>query len=109
MLEKEITYFRQKTKVICDGKCEKAWGINNRPQHQLDINNEDDYVFLSDDELGIAPVDPGTYECDCAKPSFATERLNKWCCRECERSSVGKEGEELIAKDFSIRVYNIPR
>ena len=62
MLEKEILYFGQKTRIACDGKCEKAWGINNRPRVQLDKNNIDDFAYLSDDELGIAPVNPGTYE-----------------------------------------------
>jgi len=105
MLSKEVITFGQKNIIYCDGKCEKAWGINNRPKIQLDKNNEDDYVFLADSELEIAPVNPGTYEGDCGKPSFATERLNKWCYRECERCN------RVITSnsDFSERVYNIKR
>ncbi len=109
MLEKEIEYFGEKVKLICDGKCEKAWGINNRPKHALDINNEDDYVYLSDNELGMASEFPGTSEGGQVKPLNKEDRLNKWCCRECERSSICKDGENIVFKDFSVRVYNIPR
>lgn len=94
-MEKEILYFGQKVKLVCDGKCNKAWGINNRPRQQIDFNNEDDYVFLADDELGIAPESLGTSEGGCVKPLNIEDRLNKWCCRECERSSICKDGEEF--------------
>ena len=109
MLEKEIIYFGKKVKLICDGKCDKAWGGNTRPKIQLDKDDEDDYVYLSDGELGIAPEFPGTSEGGCVKPLNKEDRLNKWCCRECERSSICKDGEELIVSDYSVRVYNIPR
>ena len=49
-MEKIIQYFDQPCKVACDEKCEKAWGINNRPRVQLS-DDPDDYAFLSDDEL----------------------------------------------------------
>jgi hypothetical protein len=88
--------------LVCDGKCEKAWGRNSRPEIQLDENDPDDTVYLADDELGTAPEDPGTYECDCPKPREASELLNKWCCRECERSSIIQHQ----LKDFSVRRYN---
>ncbi|KEI83980.1 hypothetical protein N493_18890 (plasmid) [Clostridium botulinum B2 433] len=112
MIEKEIIYFGQKTKIACDGKCEKAWGINSRPKVQLDKNNEDDYAYLSDDELGVAPVDLGTYEGGYAKPVNDKDKLNKWCCRECERccmSKPNKSDKPIMLEDFSVRVYNIPR
>jgi len=38
---KEIIYFGQKAKVICDGNCEKAWGINNRPKVQIGDNEDE--------------------------------------------------------------------
>lgn len=112
MIEKEIVYCGQKARVACDGKCEKAWGINTRPKVQLDEKNVDDYVYLSDDELGLAPVDPGTYEDGHAKPKNDEEKMNKWCCRACERCKMNKLGEfnkAIILDDFSKRVYNIPR
>lgn len=68
MLKKEIIYFGQKAIIACDGNCEKAWGSNSRPIIQLDKNNSDDFAYLSDEELGIAPEDPGTYEGNCGKP-----------------------------------------
>lgn len=112
MIEKKIVYCGQKAKIACDGKCEKAWGINSRPIVQLDEDNEDDYAYLSDDELGLAPINPGTYEGGHAKPVKYYDRMNKWCCRECERCSMSKPNEfdkPIVLKDFSKRVYNIPR
>lgn len=112
MISKDIIYFGQKAKITCDEKCEKAWGINSRPKVQLDEKNEDDYAYLSDNELGIAPVNPGTYESGHAKPVNEEERMNKWCCRECERCYMSKPNQfdkPIVLKDFSKRVYNIPR
>lgn len=106
MLKKEIVYFGQKTTVICDGRCDKAWGINSRPQlfymesgeppRKLKADEEpldyDDNIFVGDDELGTAPADPGTYEGGHGKPSATplddSSSLNKWCVRECERSAI---------------------
>lgn len=104
-----VPYFGQPMRVTCDRKCNKAWGMNNRPRIQLSYK-EDDYAFLADDELGEAPVDPGTYEGQHAKPLSPDEFPNKWCVRECERcnhSDVGKWMEPLAVIDFSKRVYNI--
>lgn len=112
MIEKEIIYYGQIAKIACDEKCEKAWGISSRPTIQLDENDEDDYVYLSDDELGVAPVDPGTYEGGDAKPVSKEERMNKWCIRECERCCMSNPSEfykPIELEDFSKRVYNIPR
>lgn len=112
MIQKEIVYFEKKAIIACDEKCEKAWGINGRPKIQLDENNEDDYAYLPDGELGIAPEDPGTYECGNAKPTLKEERLNKWCCRQCERCYMSKLNEfdkPIVLEDFSVKVYNIPR
>ncbi len=106
-MEKLITYFGQQMRVGCDEKCYKAWGINKRPKVQLS-DDEDDYAFLSDSELEIAPIDPGTYEGGHPKPTLKTEIPNKWCMRECERCAHSKPGESdlpLQFDDFSKRVY----
>ena len=128
MIARSGKYFGQPIIFACDGKCEKAWGINNRPRiylgdptqtvypneehHYLqdETIDEDDHVSLADDELGIAPIDPGTYEGGHAKPQSPEERLNKWCCRECERSVIVDDidiVEDFQLPDFSKRRYNI--
>lgn len=111
MISKEIIYFGKKSILACDGKCHKAFGISKRKNILLDIEDEDDIVYLSDDELDIAPLNPNTYEGDDGKPVHKSELLNKWCCRECERSSIFKANEKDIdfkLKNFSNRIYNIP-
>lgn len=110
-MEKVVIYFDQPIRIKCDDKCNKSWGINNRPKMQLDKNDEDDYYFLSDDELGEAPADPGTYEGCHAKPRSESDKGNKWCIRECERCARSKTGESdlpLVLEDFGKRVFNIP-
>ena len=84
MYEKEIKYFGRITKIHCDGKCNKAWGKSQR--YTYDEN--DKMTMLSDDELGEAPEDPGTYEGECGKPKEGEEKFNKWCVRECERCEI---------------------
>lgn len=111
MPERLITYCGQTAKVCCDGKCEKAWGINNRLRVQLS-DEEDDYAWLSDNELGIAPINPGTYEGSDAKPLSVMEFPNKWCVRECERCTMSQPGEfakPLAVRSFEQRFYNIER
>lgn len=76
---KNVVYCGKKVLLFCDGICEKAWGRNSRPR------KEDDSA-VPDDELGVAPLDPGTIECRDCKPLPDEEKLNKWCMRECERS-----------------------
>ena len=50
-IQKDILYFGQRVTLACDGKCGKAWGINNRPRVTLgDGNDPDDYAFLADNE-----------------------------------------------------------
>lgn len=109
-MEKIIQYFGQPAKVGCDEKCNKAWGVNNRPKVHLS-ENLDDYEFLSDNELGDAPENPGTYEGGHGKPVFKTGIPNKWCVRECERCVISKPGkieDSLILPDFSKRRKNMP-
>jgi hypothetical protein len=108
MIAKQILYFGHKLILACDACCEKAWGINNRPRLQVSPTDEDDYAFQADGELEEAPADPGTVEGGDCKPRLPRERLNKWCCRECERSVRVKPGEDCELPDFTLRVYNIP-
>ena len=108
MITKNITAFGRGLTIACDAKCHKAWGINNRPSVQLDQFDDDDIAWLSDNEVGIAPVDPGTYEGGNSKPRFEEERLNKWCYRECERCISCFIGQDPVLPDFSNRLYNKP-
>lgn len=122
-LETQGHYAGKPINIICDKKCEKAWGINNRPRlyrmeggvyrevmfeewYNEQIPDENDSCYLADDELGNAPLDPGTYEGGDAKP-FHPTRHNRWCVRECERCEWGHPSEDLELPDFSKRRYNI--
>ena len=100
----EILYFEERVLLVCDGMCNKAWGINNRPRVQLS-NDEDDYEWLSDDELDKAPEDTGVYEGGHGKPIGWAH--NKWCARECERSVIVRTNEDFSLPDFSKRRFNI--
>ncbi len=95
---KIILYCGQTCLIVCDGRCDKAWGINNRPRKRRS-DDLDDYVFSGDDEIGQAPADPGTYEGDHAKPAGPGD-FNKWCVRECERTSTGDPGEVVRPPDM---------
>ena len=101
MVSKEIVFFGEKVLLCCDGKCNKAWGINGRQR----VGDPDDDIYVKDSELGIAPVDPGTYEGGEGKPFSDTcesaEGMNKWCTRECERSAiVALDEDNLILPDL---------
>ena len=96
-----VTYMGQKARVGCDRKCFKAWGINSRPRHEDGISEG---IYLQDHELGNAPNDPGTIECEYKKPLSPDEFPNRWCVRECERCAISNPGEwmnsiELIKFD----------
>ena len=88
-----VTYFGQPLAVMCDGRCDKAWGKTQRP-----LRDEENWCY--DDELGIAPEDPGTYEGGEGKPfaGSGTKLSSKWCIRECERctwaNSIGRAAVE---------------
>lgn len=104
-----VQYCHQPARVVCDGKCIKAWGVSNRPKVQLS-EDEDDYAFLTDDELGDASTDPGTYEGGQGKPSSALYFPNKWCVRECERCSMSESDMYMLplkVKSFDKRSYNM--
>lgn len=104
---KQIQWLRQSVTLACDGLCAKAWGVNCRPREQFDSADADDFAFLADAELGTAPADPGTYEGGYGKPD-SPEGMNKWCARECERSTLNEVGEPVAIKDLSMRSYNKP-
>ena len=110
MLEKRIVFCGLPARVICDGRCNKAWGISSRPAIRLS-DDEDDWLWVPDSIPLDAPIDPGTSEGDERKPTRPEDRLNKWCVRECERSVLsgpGGEDEPLELPDFSGWVRNIP-
>lgn len=125
-------YNGKQVKIACDEKCNKAWGVNRRPRVYPELGDKiyglndesiypgvdyddkydvDNSAMCSDDELGDAPENPGTYEGGEAKPTHKSQIPNKWCVRECERcawSDPGKHNEPLVLKDFSKRRYNQP-
>ena len=97
--------------AYCDGNCQKAWGVCNRPDHQLDPGEPDDVLFLRDDELGDAPADPGTYEGGDGKPFPGHYLCGKWCFRECERCHFAEPYEDVVLTDekrFRKRHFNMP-
>ena len=96
-----ILFSGRHVKVACDRNCDKAWGINTRPKEILS-DNLDDYVFLADGELGIAPENPGTSEGGELKP-YKPDKHNRWCVRECERASIFEPNKEVVYKDWTKR------
>ncbi|KVP75326.1 hypothetical protein WJ93_07880 [Burkholderia ubonensis] len=74
---------------------------------RFDPLDPDDVAYKADGELGEAPADPGTYEGGDAKPANPAG-MNRWCSRECERSSIFEFGQEVKLRDFSQRSYNQP-
>jgi len=108
MLVMSGQYFHQDAILVCDGRCEKAWGMGKRPRVQLsDDEDGEDYAYLADDELGTAPLNPGTSEGGHLKPQTLEGRMHsKWCWRQCERSKMCEPGEWVDLPDFSRRWYN---
>ena len=123
MIQKQITYCGQPATIACDERCDKAWGVNVRPKRHLrgdpqeqgisseeQMLRDDDYEFLSDDELGEAPAHPGTAEGMDIKPQKTRERMNKWCVRECERcyiSHPGRWADAPVLPDYSKPLPNL--
>ncbi len=111
MIAKRITWFGEDFLLACDANCDKAWGINNRPKIEFDPYEPDDYAFLADDKLGIAPACTGIWEGGDGKPVLPQQRLNKWCARECERHrlvDITKGVVEIDLPDYSKLHYNMP-
>jgi len=109
MIKKKITYYGKPATIGCDEKCNKAWGTTQRPRSYFlnEDTNPDDFEYLADQELGEAPIDPESYTGGQAKPKTEEEKLNKWCCEECERSGITKMDDsdgDLGLVNFSKRV-----
>ena len=119
MIAKVIAYFDKTACVCCDQKCNKAWGISQRPRVQLqDLGTDpDDFYFLADDEIAEdAPANPRTYEGSDAKPTAyenpEEHLLNKWCVRECERFAMSAPGEwelPIVLPDMEHPEPNVKR
>ena len=110
MITKRITYFGQPATHACDGRCDKAWGRQNRPR----VGPPNDWAYRADYELGSPPTDPDAYgfEGGDSKPVnvTGTDDVNKWCVRECERawlSAPGMPDSPPELPDFTTRLYNI--
>jgi len=117
MIVKRLIFFGRSATHACDGRCDKAWGINSRPtvptrkELHSGTMDPDDYAYLADDELKTAPAVTGITEGGQNKPLNARgpEDINKWCVRECERawmSEPGQPDETPDLPDFSARHYN---
>ena len=74
--------------VACDGRCDKAWGVDDRPTNRLG-SDHNDFEWLADGELGQAPIDPGSLSSDngVRKPLLVRgpDDVNEWCVDRCER------------------------
>lgn len=104
---KQILWFDRHVTLACDGLCNKAWGICNRPKVDFDPDEPDDFAFLADHELGEAPTCTGVWEGGHGKPD-GPHQMNKWCARECERSGIFEASETIKISDYSKRLYNMP-
>lgn len=130
MIQKQIRGYGKDLTIACDGRCDKAWGINGRPRLYFQevghpprplINgeepkNDDDHVYMGDDELGTAPgpgktkgVSEGGHLKPSATPLTDGELMNKWCFRECERGETFEREEPIVIRDLVKPRPNIPR
>lgn len=116
LLLKHGIAYGEKVTFGCDGRCDKAWGINGRPAIRLS-RRDDDTVWIPDDVLGVAPgpgQTVGLSEGGDIKPSAvqmnAATAMNKWCFRECERSArTDGHVNVLLVPDLNRPHPNIPR
>lgn len=110
MIQRQIRFFGEDVVLACDGRCDKAWGINGRAEVLLS-DKDDDHIYVPDSALGTAGQ-PGTWEGGDGRPSDVplrdSERMNKWCARECERSGIFGPKEEVIVPDLENPTPNIP-
>ncbi len=116
MIQRRILYHGHDLILACDGKCNKAWGHNGRPRHRFQPEDvdPDDHVAFADSDLGRAPG-PGKTAIVCegghAKPSTSSlkdgERMNKWCARECERSTKVPVGDVIVLPDLEYPKPNL--
>lgn len=85
MLTKKVQLHLNIVVLACDGRCDKAWGMNVRP-----MRDEEQRLYATDDELGTAPPSPireggDSRPSDTALSDADAHLMNKWCARECER------------------------
>lgn len=100
-----VPFLFKKVAVMCDGNCKKAWGIGLRPKNRLSDDDEN-WEWLADHELGEAPSDPGTSDGGFRKPQDEGHVLNKWCIWQCERAVFVEYFRNLELPDFSKRIPN---
>lgn len=103
---KSILYMGRGQLLTCDGNCKKAWGIQNRPKLQLG-DDEDDFAYLSDSELGDAPTHPGTYEGG-HENRRGPDSMNKWCSHQCEQSCMADNVSSISLPNWEQRSVNQP-
>lgn len=114
MIQKDVRFFGKVVTLTCDGRCDKAWGINSRRKKFFVPEKEDldDFVYLGDDELGKARL-PMTSEDSDMRPSNAPvtdgQVMNKWCARECERCRMQDPDTLLMIPNMKTPVPNKPR
>lgn len=101
--EKFVLFCGRMARFACDGNCGKAWGISARPRVFLSGNDEDDYEYLADGELGEAPARSETTEGGYDKPQLArgAADMNRWCARRSRRSrsQTSRAGSQTSAAD----------
>jgi hypothetical protein len=117
MISKSINFCGQRVTLACDGNCSKAWGIQARPRHHFQPEDEepDDYVYLPDSALGTAPGPGETVilaEGNDTKPHAVRMTdgagTNRWCARQCERKVMVEDGEEIRVRDMEHPRPNMP-
>lgn len=113
MLTKRIRFFGAEQNLSCDGRCDKAFGINGRPRIMFSAD-PDDHVFKGDSEVGTAPPPGqtvGIAEGECLKPSATPLSdpavMNKWCVRECERSALTSLDEPIELPNMDAPTPNL--
>lgn len=106
ILKKKITIYGHQAILACDGLCHKAWGLDGRQTLQLS-EELDDFVYVSDSELGEAPgpgltatISEGGDVKPCAGILTDGQLMNKWCSRQCERVSLFDSDESIKLKDM---------
>lgn len=99
--KKEIKSLGNTVVVACDSRCDKAWGLSERPGRSAfgNVDARRGVEYLGDFELGKAPAAFGD------KPETYEQFPTKWCINHCERSisSNPKEFDESNVPDFSVR------
>ena len=73
-----IKYCYQPALIMCDGKCNIAWGLSKYNADGL----RPEYVGKP------VPRDTGVSEGTDSKPRSSKSFPNRWCVRECERSRM---------------------